>query len=110
MMLIQSSFTKWELLNFVLSASYGRYGINVTDALINTDFFDSQLHGNVSTLKKIEKDFAFSVSPTLQDVPIPSSFMDWTFHASYVNNFNFSAETTYCDGKSKNFFNTGFAR
>ena len=57
----------------------------------------------------MKEDLMWSASPTLSDVSVPSSFMDWTFYASYVNNFNFSADTTYCDGKSKNFFNTGFA-
>jgi hypothetical protein len=27
---------------------------------------------------------------TFGNVSIPASFMDWTFYASYVNNFNFS--------------------
>jgi hypothetical protein len=57
----------------------------------------------------MKEDLMWSASPSLSDVRVPSSFMDWTFYASYVNNFNFSADTTYCDGKSKSFFNTGFA-
>ena len=52
-------------------------------------FLDTDTY-QASTLTKMKEDLMWSASPTLSDVPVPSSFMDWTFYASYVNNFNFS--------------------
>ncbi|CAD7968173.1 unnamed protein product [Amoebophrya sp. A120] len=101
MMIITSNWTTANAKAFMQSTAWGKYRVNVERRLrtvygINTGYNDSlSLSNNTANMARSQ---------------VPIDLVDWMLFASYVNNFQYSADTMICDGKRDAFFNTAYVK
>lgn len=85
-MIVKSNWTSAKAKSFMNSTKLGNYQVNVE--------------------RRLRTKFGINT----QAAEPPVDFTDWMVFATYVNNFQYSAEGAVCDGKTGRFFNQAYVK
>ncbi|CAD7934208.1 unnamed protein product [Amoebophrya sp. A25] len=98
LMIMRSGWTAAAARRFMQTVAYGKYQVNIE-----------------RRMREFGIDTGYNATSGIFDVSgsslaVPSVMTDWMLFATFVNNFQYSAEAVICDGKSGDFFHQAFVK